>query len=300
MKVLVTGGSGFLGSRLKKFQPDWIYLSSRDCNLEEQKNLDNILKTLKPDAVLHLAAKVGGIKDNSLHQADYFYKNTIINTNVVNSCLINNVPRLLASLSTCAFPDKLDTYPFTEKDLFNGPPAETNFSYGYSKRNLYIHCNSLRKQYGLNYSCFSPSNIYGIGDRFDSIDSSHFIASLITKISNYKDGEVLEFWGSGKPMRQQLYIDDLCKIIPQLLEKHNSEEPIIVAPDENLSIKEMIEIAINISNKKINYYFNNKLDGQFRKDGSNKMLLSKIDFKFTKFIEGYEKTYKFYNTGVEQ
>jgi len=300
MKVLVTGGSGFLGSRLKKFQSNWIYLSSKECNLEDQKSFDQTLKILKPDAVVHLAAKVGGIKDNSLHQADYFYKNTIINTNVVNSCLTNNVPRLLASLSTCAFPNKVEFYPFTENNLFDGPPAETNFSYGYSKRNLYVHCNSIRKQYGLNYSCFSPSNIYGIGDKFNSPNSSHFVASLIAKIANSKDGDNLEFWGSGIPMRQQLYIDDLCKIIPKLLENHNTEEPLIVAPDENLSIKEMIEIAIKVSNKNINYYFNNELDGQLRKDGSNKMLLNKIKFNFTTFKDGFRKTYNHYNSGVEE
>lgn len=294
MKVLVTGGSGFVGKNLKKLMPQWTYISSKDYDLKNPHEVKFMYKDIKPDAVIHLAAKVGGIKENAEKQADFININTLINTNIVHGAAENGIKTFLASLSTCAFPDKVDSYPFSEKNIFDGPPAKTNFSYGYSKRVMYAHCLAVRNQYGFNYSCFAPSNIYGPGDSFDNQQSSHFVAALVTKIAKAKDGDCLEFWGTGRPLRQQLYVEDLCKIIPILLQKYNGEEALIVAPNENLSIKEMIDIAIEISKKDITYTFNNKLDGQFRKDGSNKLLLSIEDFIFTSFKEGFGKTYEQY------
>ena len=293
-KVLVTGGSGFVGKRLKKYKPNWIYISSKQYNLINEKDCDQMLNDIKPDAILHLASKVGGIKENSLKQAEFYYNNTMINTNILECARQHNVERVLSALSTCAFPDVVKKYPFAEEDLLSGPPAITNFSYGYTKRALYIQSASYRKQYGLNFSTFCPSNIYGPQDNFDS-ESSHFVPALIRKYSEVKDGDTLELWGTGKPLRQQLYIDDLIKIIPLLLEKHNSDVPIIVAPNENLSISEMANILHKNVKKNVKIVYNNRLEGQFRKDGSNKKLLKLLGgFNFTKFEDGVTKTYEWY------
>jgi len=146
----------------------------------------------------------------------------------------------------------------------------------------------------VNYSTFCPSNLYGPGDHFDS-ENSHFVSSLISKVAKLNDGDTLELWGTGRPLRQQLYVDDMCRIIPILLEEHNSDVPLIVAPDENLSINEMANILIKQLNKNIKIVYNNQLDGQFRKDGSNKRFLELVgDFKFTPFDVGVEKTIKWY------
>jgi len=291
MKVLVTGGSGFLGKNLRLSRPEWDYVSSSEYNLVSLSECDRMIEEKKPDAILHLAAKVGGIKDNSEKQAEYFYKNVTMNTNLVHSAHTHGIKRMLCSLSTCAFPDVLEKYPFKEEDIFSGPPAETNFSYGYSKRLLHVQCVAYRNQYGLNYSTFCPSNLYGPGDHFNKEDS-HFVAALITKL--FSKEKNLEFWGTGRPMRQFLYVEDLVKIIPILLEKHNSNSPIIVAPKENFHIHEMIEIAMKQLGKHIGekkYFFNRKLDGQYRKDGSNKRLLDLLGhFDFTPFEEGIVKT----------
>ena len=244
--------------------------------------------------IIHLAGRVGGIKENATKQAEFYYQNTMINTNVIHQAYRCGVERVLSSLSTCCFPDEVDEYPFKEEDIFNGPPAISNLSYGYTKRALYVQSLSYREQYGLNYSTFCPSNIYGPHDRFDS-DASHFVAALVSKLYNSKDGDELEFWGTGRPLRQQLYVDDLVRVLPVLLEKHNSELPIIVAPNENLRISEMIEIALKISKKKINIVYNNSFEGQYRKDGSNKKFLELVNgFEFTSFEEGFEKTYRWY------
>jgi len=163
-----------------------------------------------------------------------------------------------------------------------------------TKRMLQVGSISYRKQYGRNYSTFCPSNIYGPGDHFDS-ESSHFVASLISKVANAKNGDTLSFWGTGKPMRQQLYVDDLCNIIPMLLERHNTECPLIVAPDENLTIKQMVDTMVKYSGKDIKVIFNGKLDGQFRKDGSNEKFKDILpNYRFTNFYDGIINTYEWY------
>lgn len=292
--MLVLGGSGFVGRRLNFQRPHWNYISSADCDLKDPGATRELFEDIKPKAVIHLAGRVGGIKDNATHQAEYYYENVMINTNVVHQAYLSGIGRLLASLSTCAYPDNMETYPFSEEDFLCGPPAYTNFSYGYAKRMLHIQCQAYRKQYGVNYSTFCPTNIYGSGDHFGS-SSSHFVAALITKIAKAKDGDTIELWGTGTPLRQQLYVDDLCEIIPMLLEKHNSDEPLIVAPNENLSIKEMTRILLSQVHKNIETVYNNKLNGQFRKDGNNKRLKEIIgNYHFTTFQEGVLKTYDDY------
>jgi GDP-L-fucose synthase len=292
--VLVTGGSGFLGKRLAKHKPEWIYISSEDCNLEDFGEVKSYLSFIKPDAIVHLAARVGGIKDNAENQASFYIQNTMMNTNVIHCAYLLGVPRVLSSLSTCAFPDVVPSYPFIEEQIFDGAPAKTNFSYGYTKRALHVQTLSYRKQYGLNYSTFCPSNIYGPEDHFNT-DKSHFVAALISKMINAEyDGEV-ELWGTGHPRRQQLYVDDLVKIIPILLEKHNSDIPLIVAPNENFSINEMAKIVNNETRKNIKICYNNNLDGQYRKDGSNRRFLELVgDYEFTSFKSGIEKTIQWY------
>ena len=293
-KVLVTGGSGFLGKRLKLYKPNWIYLSSSDCDLLNLNETIEYFNKLKPNAIVHLAARVGGIKDNINKQADFCFQNMSINTNVIHAAHLAGINRVLSSLSTCAFPDKVSKYPFGEDQLFNGPPAISNFSYGMTKRMLHVNSVSYRKQYDRNYSTFCPSNIYGPQDHFNE-DASHFVAALVHKVSVAEDDDTIKLWGTGKPMRQQLYVDDLCKIIPILLEKHNSDVPIIVAPHENLTIKEMSNSLIKKIDKCVKIEFNGNMDGQFRKDGNNLELINLIgDFKFTSFKDGIKKTFNWY------
>ena len=294
MTTLVTGGSGFIGRRLQRQRPDWIYVSSADYNLLDASATNRMFQDIQPSAVVHLAGRVGGIKDNNSNQVEFFEQNILMNINVVRSAYEARVPRLLAALSTCAFPDVVDHYPFTEEDIFSGPPAETNFSYGYSKRLLHALILSYRKQYGVDYSTFSPSNVYGPGDHFNA-ETSHFVPALISKGTKLKDGDVLELWGTGRPLRQQLYVDDLCQIIPLLLTRHHGAAPIIVAPDENLSIDEMAKTLISYLNIDVKIVYNNKLEGQHRKDGTNNLLLKTIGaYQFTSFDKGVTQTYNWY------
>ncbi|MBL18413.1 MAG: hypothetical protein CMC82_01095 [Flavobacteriaceae bacterium] len=293
-KVLVTGGTGFLGKRLQMKQSDWIYMSSEDCNLTNPTMVRDMIGDIKPDAIVHLAARVGGIKDNVESQADFYYLNTMMNTNIIHQAHLHGVERILSSLSTCAFPDTIENFPYSETDFFRGPPTKTNFSYGMTKRMLHVSSTAYRNQYGRNYSTFCPSNIYGPNDHFNK-ESSHFVPALIHKVAIAKDNSDIILWGTGLPLRQQLYVDDLCDIIPILLNKHNSDKPLIVAPNQNLSILDMAKTVVTQSGKKITISFNGKLDGQFRKDGSNEELFRVIGpYNFTKFEDGARKTYNWY------
>jgi len=295
MKVLVTGGSGFVGKTLQKCCPDWIYVGSSDYDLRDKEQCREMYEDHSPDAVLHLAAKVGGIKVNAEQQATFLYENCLINLNVIEEAYKAGITRLLAALSTCAFPNILPEYPFDESQIFDGPPPPTNLSYGYAKRLLHVQCISYSKQFGVNYTTFSPSNLYGPGDNSNP-ESSHFVAAMVRKISEAEDGGEVEFWGSGNPLKQELFVEDLCEILPILLEKHNTEIPLLVSPDEHLSILEMINILMKKCDKNIKVTFNGYLDGQYRKDGSNLKLKELMpNFLFTPFSEGIKKTYDSYN-----
>jgi GDP-L-fucose synthase len=294
MKVVVTGGSGFLGTRLQLKNPDWIYISSKDADLTRYDECVSLFKKHTPDSIIHLAAKVGGIKENSTKPAEFYDINIQINTNVLKAAYECGITRVLSCLSTCTFPDVVESYPFSEENILDGPPALTNRAYGFTKRALYTQTLAYREQYGVNYSCFCPSNLYGPNDNFD-LESSHFVPALIGKLEESEDGDSLELWGTGNPKRQQLYVDDLVEIIPILLEKHNSDIPLIVAPNENFSIKEMADISRSIIGREITFTFNGSLDGQFRKDGSNEKFKELVpDFEFTSFKKGLKQTYEWF------
>lgn len=286
-KVLVTGGTGFVGQNLQQFQPDWTYISSRDFDLESIDECRQMIKSFRPDAIVHLAGKVGGISANASNQASFFDRNLIINFNVLRASREYGVKRLLAALSTCCFPKEVDSYPMREKDMLAGPPEPTNFSYAMAKRILYAQVMAYRSE-GLNWSCFTPSNIYGPHDNFNSKDS-HFVAALVSKRDQ-------SFLGTGEPRRQQLFVKDLCKIIPRLLELGPCPDNIIVAPPENLSIKEMINIFSEVTGKCKNPKFSGSLDGIMNKECSSELLYSVLGekFYFTPFKEGIKETYDWY------
>ena len=295
MKVLVTGGAGFVGKALQKIKPDWHYIGSKDYDLTSAYETRGAIRDHRNlDAIVHLAGRVGGVKENTDKQADFIYQNLMINTNVIHEAHKEGVPRVLSSLSTCIFPETLNNYPFEESDLHRGAPPISNMSYGYAKRCLHVMSNAYSEQYGVKYTTFTPSNLYGPEDNFN-LNSSHFVAAMVRKFYESQHGQQLEFWGSGRPMRQQLYVGDMAKLIPALLEKHLANDPIIVSPNENLTIEEMIKICLKISSKDVQYRFNGEYEGQHRKDGSNKKLLDLIgQFEFTPFEEGLRQTYEWY------
>ena len=251
----------------------------------------------KPTHVIHLAAKVGGIKDNIKHPADYFYQNTMMNNYVIHYACKYNVKKLIATLSNCAYPDVAKKYPMTEEQLHDGLPAPTNLAYGMAKRIMDTQIKAYRKQHGCKFSCVIPCSIYGPFDKFGD-EESHFLAALIKKIynANKKNIKNIKLMGTGKPLRQYIYSEDLGKILLLLLQKYDDDRPVNISPNTNLSIREITEKTLKATGSNLKIEFDKKSpDGQYRKDLSNKKLIKIIkDFKFTPLNEGVKKTYEWY------
>ena len=282
-----------VGKSLQKIIPNADYYSSNQLNLLNEKEVEFHMKRKKYDVVIHLAAKVGGIIDNINKPVDYFEENLIMNTNIVKWSHLTGVKRFIGILSTCIYPDKVDKYPMKEEMLHQGPPTPTNFSYGYAKRCLAVQIDAYNKQYGTKYQYLTPCNLYGENDKFG--ENSHFIAALVKKIIKMEQegSDTLELFGSGTPLRQFMHSDDLAWVINECLEK-NIYESFNVATEENLSIKEMAEIALEscgLENVKI-VFDSTKPDGQYRKDVSIDKLKGLLPrFKTLPLSEGIKKVY---------
>ena len=212
MRILVTGGSGMVGKHLKEILPDAIYISSKDGDLRDPVFVRWLLSSYTPDVVIHLAARVGGIKDNISKPVDYFNDNILINTNVLKYSHEYNVKRFIGILSTCIYPSVVNKYPMTEEDLFLGPPPKTNFTYAYSKRCLAVAIDAYNKQYNTKYNYLTACNLYSEHDDFNNLDKMHFITSLLYKIKNCKDNQI-NLLGTGNPLRQFMYAGDLAQVI---------------------------------------------------------------------------------------
>jgi GDP-L-fucose synthase len=296
-KVLITGGSGLVGKYLKKILPDAIYVSSKDYDLTTEDGVKLMFLQNKPDVVVHLAARVGGIIDNINHPAEYFTQNVMMNTLMVEYSRRFNVKKFIGILSTCIYPDVARKYPMDETMLHEGPPTITNFSYGYSKRSMGAQIDAYNLQYKLNYQYLIPCNLYGIEDKDDE-NKSHFIASLIKKINYAKNNnsDNITLFGNGTPLRQFMYAGDFAEIIKQTIQK-DIIESFNVATEENLSIKQMAEIALNVTdseNIKIEWD-TTKPNGQFRKDVSiDKFKNLFPNFEFTPLSEGIKLVYNSY------
>lgn len=293
-KIIVTGGSGMVGRSLKKIIPNAIYLSSKDYDLTSERGVAKMYHQLKPEAVIHLAAKVGGIIDNIYKPGEYFTDNILMNTLLVEYARFHNVERFIGILSTCIYPDISNNYPMTEKELHSGPPTKTNFSYGYAKRSLAVQIESYNKQYDTKYQYLTPCNLYGEYDKFG--ENSHFVAALIKKIHQAKvNGEnQINLFGTGTPLRQFMHSDDLAMIIKRCIDE-NVYESFNVSTEQNVSIYDIAKIALKACGAEhLNINFDStKPDGQFRKDVSIEKLKTIFpDFTTTSLYEGIKETYK--------
>jgi len=296
MKILVTGGSSMVGKHLQKILPQAIYLTSKDCDLTDALCTQKLFSEIKPNIVIHLAAKVGGIMDNIKNPVNFFEQNIYMNTNVLKCSYENNASKFIGILSTCIYPDRLqeDEYPINEDKLHNGPPTPTNFAYGYAKRCLAVQIDSYNQQFKTNYSYLIPCNLYSEYDHFEG-DKAHFLSSLINKIIIAKktNQKSINLFGSGNPLRQFMYAEDLAKAI-KLTINEDINFNYNIATSENRSIFDIAQIALKACDAEdLSLVFDrSKPDGQFRKDASSKKFLDKYpDFQYTSLFEGIKKIY---------
>ena len=279
-----------VGKHLQEILPNATYIGSKNCNLTSWKEVEYMMFLHKPDHIIHLAAKVGGIQDNIAKPAEYFDDNILMNTHMLKASLQFKVKRFTGILSTCIYPDTVENYPMKEEDMFLGPPAISNFSYGYAKRCMAIQIDAYNEQYNTKYNYLIPCNIYSEYDNFNNESKMHFMTALLKKIKSSTN--TLNLLGTGKPLRQFMYAGDLARVIKEVIDKDITYS-FNVATSENLSIDEMAKSSLKILNKDLKIkYTKPELDGQDRKDVSNKKMLKYIpNFKFTNFEKGIKKVY---------
>ena len=297
--ILVTGGSGLVGTALNSVLPDAHFLSSKECDLTNFDQTLAVIKNIRPKKIIHAAAKVGGVKSNSDNNGIFFRDNILINTNVLESSRITGVETVCSLLSTCVYPDKVE-YPLVEENIHNGEPHPSNFGYAYAKRMLEVQSRAYREQWGCNYFCLVPNNLYGINDNFHLKDS-HVIPAIIRKVyeSKNNDSDII-LWGDGSPLREFTFAPDLASLMIHLLDFYDSPQILNVGSEEEVSIKQVAEAVceiLDVDQKRI-IWDTSYLSGQLKKPSYHKKLKKIIDFEYTKLYDGlkitcewFEKTY---------
>jgi GDP-L-fucose synthase len=300
MKILITGGTGMVGSAFKDIdtKDDLILIGSLECDLVDYKSTVASINKYSPDAIIHLAARVGGVKGNSDYVADFYSDNIRINTNVLLASHALGVKKVLSLLSTCIYPDKA-TYPLTEDQIHNGPPHQSNFGYAYAKRMLDVQSRAYRQQYGSNFITAVPNNLFGEHDNFD-LENGHVIPSIIRKVYEAKQsGSDITLWGDGTPLREFTCSKDLAKILLFLLEKYDRIEPINVGSTSEYSIKDIAMTIADILDYQGSIVWDtSKPKGQMRKPSDNSKLLNmgwnKEDY--SDFRTSLEKTCQWFSS----
>lgn len=284
-KVLVTGGSGLVG---RCFNNDrFKRISSKDGDLKDKSQVLNILSKDNYEGIIHCAAKVGGVKGNMEYPADFTYQNLIMNTTLIEEARLAGVKKFISFASTCVFPDNVE-YPLTPDKIHLGPPHSSNYGYAYAKRIADIQIQSYRQQYGLNYFSVIPCNIYGPGDNYN-IENGHVIPSLIHKFYTAKNlGTDVVIWGSGNPLREFIFSEDVAKLTELLYDNYEDGIPVILSSGQEISIKELVQLIANIFEFKGKIIFDTtKPEGQFRKPSDNSVIKNMFpNFKFTPIEEG--------------
>ena len=295
--LLITGGTGLVGSAIDVGTK----VSSSDVDLRIAEDTFNFFEKQKPKKVIHCAGRVGGLGGNMNHKGEFFYENIMINTNVLEASRRVGVEKVVSFLSTCVFPDSVE-YPLTEKKIHIGEPHHSNYPYAYAKRMVDIQSRAYKEQYGLNYVSVIPTNIYGPNDNF-SIENGHVLPSLLHKCYLAKQNNTdLKVWGSGKPLREFIYSEDVGKLSEWALDNYEEQEPIIFSTSEEISIRDVVDIIVDKFNFKGKVVWeSDKPDGQFRKPSDNSKLKSYLpDFKFTPIEDGIEKTVEWLVNNYEE
>ena len=293
MSILITGGTGLVGKYLQHYLKDGIYLGSRDYDLTKEDQVIAMYEKYRPNIVIHLAAKVGGIADNIQYPFEYYEDNLLMNTLVIKHARTYNTKKFIGVLSSCIFPDVVDHYPMTEEDMHKDLPNANNFGYGYAKRVMGCHIDIAKKQ-GLNYSYITPSNLYGEYEHGD-VSRKHFVGALLEKIHTAKinGDDHITLFGDGTPLRQFTFEKDIAEII-NLLIQYDIKENLNLTTADNLTIDQMARMALEATDSqhlKIQYD-TTKPNGQYRKDiDTIKFKNIFANYKFTSYIKGIKQTY---------
>ena len=270
-KIFISGHKGLVGSAIvnylkKKNFTKIYYIEKKKLDLRNQSNVLNFFRKNKFDYVINCAGKVGGIHANNKYRAEFLYDNLAMQTNIIHSSYLTKVKSLIFLGSSCIYP-KYSKIPMKEETLLSGKLEETNEPYAIAKIAGIKMCESYNRQYKTNFKCLMPCNLYGPNDNYD-LDNSHFLPALIKKISNAKisNNNVVHIWGTGKPKREVMYVEDLADACLYFLQKKTSHSLINIGSGIERSILDYAKIIAKIFNKKIHFKFDkSKPDGMKRK-----------------------------------
>lgn len=307
-RATVTGGAGFLGSFVveklaERGCRDIFVPRSREYNLVDKDAVMRLYKDARPDVVIHLAAKVGGIGINQRCPGEFFYDNLIMGAQMMECGRIHGIEKFVAIGTVCAYP-KYAPVPFQEEHLWEGYPEETNAPYGLAKKMLLVQSQAYRAQYGFNSIFLLPTNLYGPRDNF-SAENSHVIPALIRKCLEAKDRREprITLWGDGSATRSFLYVEDCAEGILLATERYNQSDPVnLGAADHEISIKDLITLVARCTG-----YAGEILWDQSRPNGQPRRCVdtSKAEglFQFrakTPFEQGLERTIRWYRTALNR
>ena len=298
---MVTGGAGFLGSKLvgelqRRGATDVFVPRSLDYDLRDPAGIRRALADARPEIVLHLAAVVGGIGANRENPGRFFYDNAIMGIQLMEEARLAGVRKFVTVGTVCSYP-KFTPVPFHEEDLWNGYPEETNAPYGLAKKMLLVQAQAYRQQYGFNGIYLIPVNLYGPGDNFDPA-SSHVIPALIKKCVDARRHGLpfVEVWGTGAASREFLYVDDAAEGIILAAERYDGPEPVNLGVSREITIKELVELIVELTGYRGEVRWDStKPDGQPRRALDTSRAAQLFGFRAqTDFREGLRRTVEWY------
>jgi GDP-L-fucose synthase len=300
-QVVVTGGAGFLGSFvLEKLQErgcrDVFVPRSREFDLVDIEAVKRMYREARPDIVIHLAARVGGIGANRANPGKFFYDNAMMGIQLIEQGRLFGLEKFVALGTVCAYP-KFAPVPFKEESLWDGYPEETNAPYGVAKKMLLVQSQAYRQQYGFNSIYLLPVNLYGPRDNFD-LESSHVIPALIRKCLEAREREEPEIvcWGDGTPTREFLYVEDCAEAIILATERYNKSEPVNIGTGQEISIEKLVQLIADLTGYQGRLVWDTtKPNGQPRRclDTTRARELFGFSAK-TNFREGLQRTIDWY------
>ncbi len=301
MRTLVTGGGGFLGSflveRLRARGDEVFVARRRDYDLTRWEDAERLFRDARPELVFHLAAEVGGIGANRANPGRYWFANLMMGAHVLELCRRERVAKLVLAGTVCAYPKHTPT-PFSEEELWNGYPEETNAPYGVAKKALLVGAQAYRDQYGLDSTYLLPANLYGPRDNFD-LQSSHVVPALIRKMLAAAEEVVL--WGDGSPTREFLYVEDAAAAFVLAADcTTDGAEPINVGTGVEISIRELATTIAELTGFSGEIVWDSSMpNGQPRRQLDVSRARERLGFSAaTPLRDGLERTIEWYRAAA--